>query len=71
MNEAKKLSEQGKQTKLQWLQHPSEINGNSLHMYDMKPQGTSGIKRGIICKTNSVTLQQTVRAGTPETSTVL
>jgi hypothetical protein len=27
-----KLLEQGKQAKLQWLQHPSEINGDNLNL---------------------------------------
>jgi hypothetical protein len=36
------LLDQSKQAKLQWLQDPSEINGDNL-----KPADISGIKRGI------------------------
>jgi hypothetical protein len=40
-----KLLDQRNQAKLQWLQDPSEINGDNLNM---KPAGFSGIKRGNI-----------------------
>jgi hypothetical protein len=39
---------------LQWLQDPSEINGD-------KPAGILGIKRGNIWKTKLMSLQQIVR----------
>jgi hypothetical protein len=34
--------------KLQWLQDPSEINGENLNNVDVKPADISGIKRGNI-----------------------
>jgi hypothetical protein len=36
-------------------------------LYDVKPADISGIKRGNIWKTNSMSLQQTVRTRTSET----
>jgi hypothetical protein len=44
-----KLLDQRKQSKLQWLQYPSEINGDNLNIIkDVKPTDISGIKRGNI-----------------------
>jgi hypothetical protein len=43
-----KLLQQRKQAKLQWLQYPSEINGDNLTNVDLKSEGISGIKRGNI-----------------------
>jgi hypothetical protein len=42
------LLNQRKQAKLQWLQDPSEINGDNLKNVDVKPADISGIKRGDI-----------------------
>jgi hypothetical protein len=42
-----KLLDQRSQDKLQWLQYPSDINGDNLNIWDMKPTGTSGEKEGI------------------------
>jgi hypothetical protein len=33
---------------LQWLQDPSEINGDNLNNEDVKPADISGIKKGNI-----------------------
>jgi hypothetical protein len=40
-----KLLDQRKQAKLQWLQDPSEINGDNLNNLRHKPAGSSGIKK--------------------------
>jgi hypothetical protein len=43
-----KLLHQRKQAKLQWLQDPSEINGDNLNNVRCEPADISGIKRGNI-----------------------
>jgi hypothetical protein len=43
-----KLLDQRKQAELQWLQDPSEINGDNLNNETMKQPDISGIKRGNI-----------------------
>jgi hypothetical protein len=42
------LLHQRKHDKLQWLQDPSEINGDNMNNTKVKPPDTSGIKRGNI-----------------------
>jgi hypothetical protein len=42
------LLNQRKQVKQQWLQDPSEINGDNLNNINVKPAGIAGIKRGNI-----------------------
>jgi hypothetical protein len=56
-----KLSDQRKQAKLQWLQEPSEINGDNPNDVRCKPTDISGIKRGNIWKIKLMSLQGTVR----------
>jgi hypothetical protein len=41
-----KLLDQRKEAKLQWLQDPSEINGDNMN--NVRREASSGIKRGII-----------------------
>jgi hypothetical protein len=41
-----KLVDQRKRAKLQWLQDPSEINGDYLRIVRRKAADISGIKRG-------------------------
>jgi hypothetical protein len=60
------LLDQRKQAKLQWLQNPSEINGDNLNNIHLKPAGISGMKRGDIEETKLMSLQRTVRTRTLE-----
>jgi hypothetical protein len=41
-----------KHAKLQWLQDPSEINGDNLNNIRRETSGISGIKEGIIERQN-------------------
>jgi hypothetical protein len=42
--------DQRKQVELHWLQDPSELMGIIWTIWDVKPAGISGIKRGNIWK---------------------
>jgi hypothetical protein len=52
-----KLLDQRKQAKLQWLQVPSEVNGDNLNNVRCEAAGTSGIKGGNIRKRKLINLQ--------------
>jgi hypothetical protein len=62
-----KLLNQSKQVKLQWLQDPSEINGDNLKNVRCETSRYFRNKGGNILKTNFMSLQQTVRTRISET----
>jgi hypothetical protein len=47
-DECSKLIDQWKQVKLQWLQNPSQINGENLHNLRCKPVEHLGTRKGNI-----------------------
>jgi hypothetical protein len=59
-----KLLDQRKQAKLQWLQNPSELNGDNLNSVRYE---ASRYFRNTKRETKLMSLQPTVRTRTPET----
>jgi hypothetical protein len=57
----KKVLDQRKQAKLQWLQNPSEINGDKLDNKRREASRQFRNKSGNIRKTKLMSLQRTVR----------
>jgi hypothetical protein len=62
-----KLLDQRKRAKLQWLQDPSEINGDNLNNVRCEASRYFRNKKRDIRKTELITLQRTVRTITSET----
>jgi hypothetical protein len=62
-----KLLDKRKQSKLQWLQDPSEINGDNQNNVRRESSRYLRNKRGNIGKTKLMFLQRIVRTRTSET----
>jgi hypothetical protein len=62
-----KLVDQRKPTKLQWLQDPSEINGDNLRVERREASRYFRNKKRVMSERELISLQQTVRTRTSET----
>jgi hypothetical protein len=59
--ECSKLIDQRKQAKLQWLQNPSQMNGENLQYKNVKPVEYLGLRKKKISRTKLMSLKLIIR----------